>query len=258
MVVLYFLVGLVASIIGAIAGLGGGILIKPILDFLGHYDVATIAVLSSATVLSMAVISLLSSFQVRGKINIKLSTILAIGSIVGGLAGNFIFDLLMNAVKNSDIVTVIQAGILAALMIFILLLNRFKNRTFNLKNIFLIFLAGILLGGLASFLGIGGGPLNVPILMIVFSMRAKEAALNSIFIIFFSQISSLLLTATTSGFSPFNLEMLWYMIIGGALGGWIGRWISRKIEDVHVVKLFHFVLIIVLIINIYNMVSYII
>lgn len=260
MTILYFLVGVVASIIGAIAGLGGGIIIKPVLDFLGHYDVTTIGVLSSSTVLSMAIVSLINAFRAGSKVKLKIGITLAVGSIVGGLIGHFIFEILIDSMKNKDFVTVIQAGILAILMISIFILDhkRKNMRTANLENIFLIFMAGIGLGGIASFLGIGGGPLNIPILMLAFSMTAKEAALNSIFIIFFSQVSSLLLTATTTGFSPFNLEMLWGMIVGGALGGWIGRMISRKMDDAHVVKLFHILLLVVLILNVYNMINYLI
>ncbi|GAA4063640.1 hypothetical protein [Amphibacillus indicireducens] len=54
----YFIISLLASIIGAIAGIGGGVFIKPILDFLGDYPLATIGILSSTTVLTMSVVSL--------------------------------------------------------------------------------------------------------------------------------------------------------------------------------------------------------
>ncbi|HLQ75126.1 MAG TPA: sulfite exporter TauE/SafE family protein, partial [Alloiococcus sp.] len=55
---IYFAVGLIATIFGALAGLGGGVIIKPVLDLLGDYDVGTISVLSAATVFSMSVVSL--------------------------------------------------------------------------------------------------------------------------------------------------------------------------------------------------------
>ncbi|WP_062320313.1 hypothetical protein [Halolactibacillus sp. JCM 19043] len=58
MAVLYFLVALVATLLGSLAGLGGGVIIKPILDLLGDFDLATISILSSVTVLSMAVVSM--------------------------------------------------------------------------------------------------------------------------------------------------------------------------------------------------------
>ena len=50
---------------------------------------------------------------------------------------------------------------------------------------------GVFLGIISSFLGIGGGTSNVAVLFFFFSMEAKEAAKNSLYIIIFSQISSI-------------------------------------------------------------------
>src|SRR5690625_6928452 len=70
---IYFVIGLFASAFGALAGLGGGVIIKPVLDLLGYYDVGTIGVLSAATVLSMTCVSLLSSIKTDIKINMRQS-----------------------------------------------------------------------------------------------------------------------------------------------------------------------------------------
>lgn len=69
------------------AGLGGGVIIKPALDFLGHYDVATIGVLSAATVFSMACVSVIKAAQSKIKVKGRVSLILAAGSITGGIIG---------------------------------------------------------------------------------------------------------------------------------------------------------------------------
>ena len=42
-----------ASIVGAICGIGGGVIIKPVLDSFGVLDVTAISFLSGCTVLSM-------------------------------------------------------------------------------------------------------------------------------------------------------------------------------------------------------------
>ena len=47
--IIYFLVGIIATTIGAISGIGGGVIIKPVLDTLGNYDISTISILSSFT-----------------------------------------------------------------------------------------------------------------------------------------------------------------------------------------------------------------
>lgn len=48
-----------ASVIGAICGIGGGVIIKPVLDSVGILDVTAISFLSGCTVLSMTTYSVL-------------------------------------------------------------------------------------------------------------------------------------------------------------------------------------------------------
>ena len=57
MQVLVLLVSFFACTVGAICGIGGGILIKPVLDATGVADVATINFLAGCTVLSMTLYS---------------------------------------------------------------------------------------------------------------------------------------------------------------------------------------------------------
>jgi uncharacterized membrane protein YfcA len=42
-----------ASVIGSICGIGGGVIIKPVLDAVGLYSVSTISFMSGCIVLSM-------------------------------------------------------------------------------------------------------------------------------------------------------------------------------------------------------------
>ncbi len=44
---------------------------------------------------------------------------------------------------------------------------------------------------LGAISGIGGGPINIMLLSFLFSMDTKHAALNSLYIIFFSQVANL-------------------------------------------------------------------
>ncbi len=233
-------------------------IIKPILDFIGDYDVATIGILSSATVFSMACVSLLKATREGIMIKGRVSFILAGGSIIGGIVGKIIFNYLVNFMKNDGLITTIQAGILAALMliIFLLVKNNQRIKTYNLKNIAFILIVGFGLGMLSSFLGIGGGPLNIAILAWLFSMNTRDATINSIFIIFFSQLSSLLIIASTTGYFSFDLSMLSYMLIGGVVGGFIGTSFSQKLTDRKIENIFYFTLTGIFLINIYNMVRY--
>ena len=56
--VLYLLIAIPATTIGALTGMGGGVNMKPVMDMLAQYDVASISMLSSITVFTMSVVSL--------------------------------------------------------------------------------------------------------------------------------------------------------------------------------------------------------
>lgn len=258
MSVIYFLIGLGASIFGALAGLGGGVIIKPILDLLGDYDVGTIGILSAATVFSMTTVSLISSRRNNVKVNVKQSFILAMGSIIGGVIGKLLFYYIVDWLHMSDIVTVIQAAMIGTLMVLIYIFVKYhsKMKTYQLQSPYIIITIGFILGMIAAFLGIGGGPFNVAILAIFFSMGVKESALNSIFIIFFSQLSALLLTAVTTGFASFDLSMLVFMVIGGILGGLIGSRLLRVVSDQLVERIFTIGIISIFFINCLNIVRF--
>lgn len=240
------------------AGLGGGVIIKPLLDLIGDYDVATIGVLSAATVFSMACISLISSRRTDIKLEVKSSFLLAIGSVFGGLAGKTFFNFIVSKMNTSDVVTMIQAFCLTGLMIviYIFVKHRGKFRTYQMTHPLSIVGIGVVLGMVSAFLGIGGGPLNVAILAICFSMGVRESALNSIFIIFFSQLSALVLVAFTTGFAAFDLSMLGYMIVGGMVGGFVGSRISTHLSNRFIEKVFIFGIIGIIGVNVFNAVRY--
>src|SRR5699024_11950241 len=91
--IIYFIIGLFASILGSMAGIGGGVIIKPILDTIGLDDVSTISVLSASTVFAMAAMSLITMlFSKKLQVRFKIASLLAIASIIGGIIGKGIFN----------------------------------------------------------------------------------------------------------------------------------------------------------------------
>ena len=59
--VIFLGVSFCASVVGAICGIGGGVLIKPLLDAFGILSVASISFLSGCTVLSMSCYSVVKA-----------------------------------------------------------------------------------------------------------------------------------------------------------------------------------------------------
>ena len=68
MYAVYLLVILAASIIGAISGVGGGVMIKPIFDAISPYDTYTVGMLSCFGVLTMSITSVAKQVASKAKI----------------------------------------------------------------------------------------------------------------------------------------------------------------------------------------------
>lgn len=254
MEIIYFFVALLATIGGAVAGIGGGVIIKPVLDTLGHYDLTTIGILSSFTVLSMAIVSIIKQLR-QGFVVKKSLLILAIGSLLGGAIGKGLFSIFINSM-DSDIAKIIQSLMLAGLMFFVLFRDRLPK--WHIKNIVLTLIIGVLLGTIASFLGIGGGPINIAILIMLLGMDSRAAAIGSIFIILISQTCKLFLIWMDTGFAVYDITMLWFMIPAGVMGGLIGSKLNHRLSIQNINVIFNAVIIFVIALNMVNFINFII
>lgn len=254
---IYFFICLISCFIGAISGIGGGVIIKPILDSFGNMSISEISFLSGTTVLVMSIISLKKSLNKNLKLNIKIALFLGIGSGIGGFLGKYIFELFSSNFDNSKI-GLIQSIILLIINVIILIyiLNKHKIKSFNLSNYFICLLIGALLGIISSFLGIGGGPLNIAIIYILFSMPPKETAICSIFIVFISQITSFF-TTIFNKVPNFNIITLLIMCFGAIIGALIGSNVSKKMDNKKIEKFFLNVLIFLIFLNLYNIFKFI-
>ena len=258
MIILYFLMSFCSSVIGAICGIGGGVIIKPVLDATGSVAVSTAAFLSGCTVLSMAIVSLLKGRKSNIKLDTKKSTILAIGAAIGGIMGKKIFDIIKNALNADNILGIIQTSTLLLMIIGILIYLHYKNKiiTHNVENIIGCLSIGLILGLLSAFLGIGGGPINIIVLYFFFSMDAKSASKNSVYIILFSQITSFITTLATKTVPDFDGLMLLLMVAGGITGGFVGSIILTKINSKRVENAFTILLFVIIGINIFNILKF--
>ena len=81
MIVFVFAVCLAASTIGGVCGIGGGVMIKPLLDATGIMPVSTLSFLSGLTVLAMACISVYKNRKTN-ELDAKRSIPLGIGAAV--------------------------------------------------------------------------------------------------------------------------------------------------------------------------------
>ena len=253
MILFVFAVCLCASTIGGICGIGGGVVIKPMLDATGVMSVSTVSFLSGLTVLAMALISVYKNRKSR-ELDAARSIPLGIGAAVGGVMGKRLFETIKLALGADQIVGTIQALVLGLLVLGTLLYvkNKARIRTKNVKNPALAAVIGLLLGMCSSFLGIGGGPMNLAVLYYFFSMGTKQAAINSLMIILISQSVSVGMSLIGGNVPKFEVPVLIAMVLAGALGGTISARLHKKLSAETTDKLFSALLVVILLICCYN------
>lgn len=252
---LYFIISALASVIGAICGIGGGVIIKPTLDIFQIASVSTISFLSGCTVLCMSLYSVGKAVASKeSMIHFKTATPLSIGAVIGGILGKQLFTSMKEMLSNSDAIGAVQAFCLLIITIGTLIytLKKHKIKTLHVENALLCVVIGLFLGTMSSFLGIGGGPINLVVLYFFFSMETKTAAQNSLYIILFSQAASLISSIVTNTVPEFEVSALVLMSIGGIFGGMLGRLLNRRMSSKAVDRLFIALMIMIIFISSYN------
>ncbi len=247
------LVSLLACTAGAICGIGGGILIKPVLDMTGRLSVSEASLLSGCTVLGMSLVTLFRRGGAQGAIDWRRTGALAVGAAGGGLLGKHLFFLVQEGMGQRG-AGILQAALLLLLTVFTLLYSLWQTRfqRGNVKSLLICLAAGLGLGALSSFLGIGGGPVNLMVLGLLFGMNAKTAALNSLYIIFLSQSAGVAQMALKGSFAGADFLLLFLMIAAGVAGGFCGSALRKTMDEGRVKRLLEITMVIIILICGYN------
>lgn len=255
---LFFCAALLPSVIGAISGIGGGIIIKPLLDAISGLGPGEIGFLSSSMVLAMSFVSLLRGRKNGVILEKGRGTALAAGAALGGVGGKFIFEVLFVAVSPAALIGMVQSFLLAGLGIAVMVYLWKKTGIVpkNLRPLGLCALLGLSLGLVSTFLGIGGGPINIMVISFFLGMDSKTTALHSLYTIFLSQTAGLLFSALSGNIAVQSLPDAAPMIAGGVLGGLLGSRIVKAMRNEEVDRLFFFVLLFVIILPLYNFVRF--
>lgn len=267
--IIFFLTALIPCAIGSMSGIGGGIIIKPALDFIascafawdipggGILGTREINFLSGCTVLVMSAVSLLRSRKNGIKFDGGRGFALAAGAVAGGVMGKMIFSFAVRTV-NKNMVGAIQSSILI-LMTGCVILYIWKKDSIVKKNLrFLPSCAalGIALGLVSSFLGIGGGPINIMVISYFLSMDTKTSALHSLFIIFLAQLANFIMTLA-EGIPPAPLVGLAAMIPGAVIGATAGSFIVKLLRNEQIDKLFNILMMVVIALSLYNLTNFV-
>lgn len=215
--------GFAAGILGSMIGLGGGIIVVPVLTFLGFPP--TVAASNSLfAALSNAVASTIS-YSKQKRIEYSLGIKLGLLSIPGTILGAF-----LSTDVTPGIFKILFGLVLIASAAYIFLRKKFESKEKTLSKQMIIFAIGasFFAGIISSFFGIGGGTVFVPLMVVGMGMVMKKAAPTSQLILLFASLSGVI-THSLLGHPDFL--QAGFLAIGSFIGGLVGARLSLDIKE---------------------------
>ncbi|MHA1265277.1 MAG: sulfite exporter TauE/SafE family protein [Candidatus Helarchaeota archaeon] len=241
-ILLFIGVGLSASILGALMGVGGGFLMVPVFVFLGFnddYGANLLAPVLSLFVIIFIALSASVKYSTKHLINYRLGLIYAPFSIMG----TFLGTKLLESIGNTSEGTLIFKIIFSVLIIVIGIRLIFKNikKTLPIPNqsdessrqsYYWVILWGCLTGFAASLVGIGGGLIAVPVLHLFFLETMHVAIATSLFIMIFTAGFSTLMNYFIYASVLDNYFFLAGILIaiGAVIGSQVGSFIQTHLK----------------------------
>lgn len=178
-------IGIISGMASGIFGLGGGIVIVPILLTFN---------LSSHTAVAMSVLQMIFASSFGSYINYKKKNLDLKDGVFVGLGGLFGASFSGEFIKMLSDTSLNAVFLCINIIFFIKFLFSFKTtvkesqRSENFKK-FILFCAGAITGLFAISLGIGGGLLITPILAYFLGYDTKKTVCISLFFIIFASIA---------------------------------------------------------------------
>ena len=215
--------GFAAGILGSMIGLGGGIVVVPVLTFFGFSP--TLAASNSLFAAFSNAVGSTISYSRQKRIDYSIGLKLGLLSIPGTILGAY-----LSSDVTPGIFKILFGLVLVSSAVYIFLRKKIETKEKNLTKQMIVFVisASFFAGIISSFFGIGGGTVFVPLMVVGIGMTMKMAAPTSQFILLFASLSGII-THSILGHPDFLQAGL--LAAGAFVGGIIGARISLDIKE---------------------------
>ncbi len=221
MEIILVLVGVLVGTLSGFFGIGGGMILIPILMFLG-IDIKTAIGIS---IVQMVFSSLYGSYlnHKRGSLVIGEGIWVGVGGFVGGLFGARVSNII-----PEDILEYMFLGLLTFALLRLFSAKLSDDASVKTLNKGTLFIVGVFIGVFAISLGVGGSILLTPILAGFLMYPIKKAVSAGLFFVAFSSISGL---ASHLSAGTIDLEKGLYVAVASLLGVFIGIWLKDQVSS---------------------------
>lgn len=203
------LLGAAVGLASGMFGVGGGIIIVPVLVYLFHIDQRIASGTSLLAIVPTALAGVIA-YGMHGNVNILLAALMAIGSVVGAPVGAW---LLQRLPKRALQLSFMAFLVVIIVSLFLVLPNRESEIYLDVALGALLVVLGFVAGVASGLFGIGGGVVVVPLLVLVFGASDLMAKGSSLLMIIATGLSG-----TIANVRQKNVDLRAAAYIGVAAG----------------------------------------
>ena len=217
------LIGLFGGILSGLLGLGGGVIILPLLTLIGRVPLKLATGTSLVHVMFAAAAGTLSHYR-AGKVDSRGGFLLGVAGIGGGFLGSFLSVSLSTQALNLIFLFLVA---LAILLLFTPLKFDQENYIKGSSNKIEGILVGLGCGFLVGLLGIGGGFILIPLMIYLLKIPLRETIGTSLLIILISSVGTL---GAKYGVGHIDVNITLLVVSGSIGGALLGAYISRRVH----------------------------
>ncbi len=219
------LLGFGAGAIGSMVGFGGGVVIAPVLTFMGFPPAlaASNSLFGAFGNISAAVLTHTLKRRLKYSLGLKMGLVSVPGTVLGALLSGYV---------ESDVFKILFGVILVVISAYILTKGRMRAHATGNTWLVVVLTAGASFsaGIVSSFFGVGGGIIFVPLMVLVMGMTMKDGAAAAQPALLVAAFAGLV-SHSMLGHPDFYQAML--LMAGGFGGGLLGVRVSRGLGDRH-------------------------
>ena len=221
MEILLVAVGVLVGTLSGFFGIGGGMILVPILMLLG-IDIKTAIGIS---IVQMVFSSFYGSYlnHKKGSLVMGEGIWVGVGGFAGGAIGAYVSDMI-----PEQILQFLFLGLLIFALYRLFSAKISESGEVKTLDTKILFLVGFVIGIFAISLGVGGSILLTPILAGFLHYPIKKAVSAGLFFVAFSSVSGLFMKLTTG---TIDLEKGLYVAVASLLGVYIGIWLKDHVSS---------------------------
>ncbi|SDG85991.1 sulfite exporter TauE/SafE family protein [Microbacterium pygmaeum] len=222
-------IGLIAGLLSGLFGVGGGTVIVPLLVLLMSFDQRLAAGTSLAAIVPTATVGVIS-YALHGSVAWIPALILAAGAVVGAQIGSWLLPRTPITALRWGFVGFLSVVIVS---LFLVIPSRDADLPLTIITILGLVVLGLVTGTLAGLLGVGGGIIVVPALMLIFGTSDLIAKGTSLLMMIPTAISG-----TVGNIRRRNVDLFAAALIGvaacttTAIGAWIATIVDPFLGNV--------------------------